>query len=135
MSTILIVIIDIVVGIIAIFASQSIWQLVSFLGFEIPFTNEMISAGIIKEDVKKQLLFVEGFSGFIMFILLNGLCVLGAFFARPSGFIVYGVVFVIALVFFKPTKDRYTRSSYNINHYAQSHCVCMDMDRFKQLYM
>jgi len=132
MGTVWIVVIDIIIAIVAIFAIQGIFLLINFFKFELPFTNEMISKGIIQQSTKAQLLTVELVSCLLTFIIGNGLCLVGAYFTRPSGFIVYGVVALIVLLFFRPTKDRYIMSDYNIKRYVNRHSVCMDMDKFKE---
>jgi len=140
MGTVWIVVIDIIIAIVAIFAIQGIFLLINFFKFELPFTNEMISKGIIQQSTKAQLLTVELVSCLLTFIIGNGLCLVGAYFTRPSGFIVYGVVALIVLLFFRlivllffrPTKDRYIMSDYNIKRYVNRHSACMDMDKFKE---
>ena len=111
-------------------AAQSVWLLVRYFRFEKPFTNEMIRLGIIDQKIKIQLLGVSLFSDLFMFVILSCLCILGANYTRPIGFYVYGIVFVLSLLLFHPTKDRYTWSPYSVMNYAQKHSVCMDMDLF-----
>lgn len=53
------VIINIVIAIAAFFSVQGVFLLVRFFKFELPFTNEMISKGVIELKLKKQLLLVE----------------------------------------------------------------------------
>lgn len=132
MGTVWIVVINIIIAIVSIFAIQGIFLLINFFKFELPFTNEMISKGIIQQSAKAQLLTVELVSCLLTFIIGNGLCLVGAYFTRPSGFIVYGAVVLIVLLFFRPTKDRYTTSDYNVKRYVNRHSVCMDMDKFNE---
>jgi hypothetical protein len=133
MSILWIIVLDILIAIIGFYSVLSIFNLLSFFNFERPYTIYLISKGIIKPTLKKQLLGVELASSLIIFLLGNGLCLLGAYFTKPSGFIVLGVVAFIALVFFRPTKDRYTISPYNIEHYVRRHSVCMDIEEYKKL--
>lgn len=133
MGTIWIVIVDIIIAIVALFSVSGIFLIINFFNFELPFTNEMISKGIIKPKVKTQLLAVELVSCLLTFIIGNCLCLVGAYFTRPSGFIVYGIVALINLFFFRPTKDRYTRSHYNIDRYIRNHSVCMDMEKLNEV--
>lgn len=130
MGTVWIVVIDIIVAVVTFFASSSVWEIVRFFSFVVPFTNSMIEQGVIVESNKKQLLFVDGFSSLFFIVLANGLCILGAYFARPSGFIVYFAVLLIMLLFFKPSKDRYSWSAYNILQYVNRHGIIMDMEKF-----
>jgi hypothetical protein len=133
MGIVWIVIIDVIIAVIAVISAQGVFLIINFFKFIIPFTNEMISKGIIKQTIKIQLLAVELSSCLLTFIIGNGLCLVGAYFTRPSGFIVYGIVTLIMLLFFRPTKDRYTKSFYNINEYIRQHSICMDMDKFNEI--
>lgn len=133
MGIVWIIIIDIIIAVVTLFSIQSIFLIIRFFNFELPFTNEMISKGIIEPTTKTQLLGVELFSDLFTFILANGLCLVGAYFTKPSGFIVYGVVALIMLLFFNPTKDRYTKSEYNIKRYVRRHFVCMDMEKYNEV--
>lgn len=127
-----VIIIDIFIAILGLFSVQGIWLMVKFFSFEVPFTNKLIALGVIKKDIKSQLLFVDLFSKLITIILGNGICVLLAGFVEPSGYIVYGITAFVTLLFFRPTKENYSWSSENIVKYISRHSICMDMKKLKE---
>ena len=102
--------------------------------FELPFTNKMVDMGVIKKDIKLQLLIVDLLSNLTIVIVGNGVCLIAAYFIRPSGYVVYCIVAITMLLLFKPSKYEYTLSSVNIKKYVLKHSICMDMSRFNMLY-
>ena len=133
MNLIWVILIDIVIAVVAFFLGSCVWLIARFFCFYIPFTKELTTHGIIK--IRGQILFVEGVSQLLVFAFLLGLCILGAHFARPSGYYVWLIFSFISFLPLKPTKDRYTRSPYSIQKFAERHYVCMDMDLFNKYYM
>lgn len=132
MGTVWIVIIDILIALFCIFGMSGIWLIVKHHRFVVPFTDKMIEQGVIEPSMRKQLLFSDGFSSYFTAIALNALCILGAYFARPSGIIVYLAFIVISLLFFRPSPDRYSWGPLNIEEYVRLHSVCMDKEKFDE---
>lgn len=129
MGIIWIVLIDIIIFILAAFNGILSYQIVKFFKFDIPFTNEMIDKGVIKAELKSQLLFTTMFGILFTFILILIACIVGAYFSGISGYIVLLIGFLAGVIGIPPTKDRYTRSLYTINGYIDAHSICMDMDK------
>lgn len=130
MSTVWIIIIDILIAILCFFGMSGVWLVVKHHRFVVPFTDKMIEQGVIEPSMRKQLLFTEGFSSYFTTITIHALCIVGAYFARPSGIIVYLAFIVISLLFFRPSYDRYSWSPLNIEKYVRLHSVCMDKEKF-----
>lgn len=130
MSIFWVVLIDIFIVILSLAAGISFYQIIKLFKFDIPFTNEMIEKEIISANMKKQLLTSKIFGIFFTFLLLIGLCLIGAYYVGISGYIVFFIGILIGLFLIPPTKDRYTRSTYTIKGYIDSHSIVMDMEKF-----
>ena len=132
MDTIWIIIIDVLIALLGRWGIYSIFPIIRYFAFTLPFTNFLIEHKAMEPDIKKQLLFVEIFSSLATFIIINGLCILGAYFTTPSGFIVYGIVAFLAIVVFPPSRDRYTHGEYCVNQYLSKHSACINIENLKQ---
>ena len=130
MGTLGIIIVDILIAVIGFFSSYGFFSILNFFSFTVPFSNLLTSLDVIEPTVKKQLLIVDIASSLVTFLLPMGLCVMGACFTQPSGFIVLGIVVFLALIVFPPSRDRYTYSEYNIKQYVLRHAVCIDCEKF-----
>lgn len=134
MGTFWVVVIDIVIAIIIfLFGSSGFWMLVNHYKFFVPFSNTMGEQGVFDKRTGKQLIMVDKISCIITVAFVYGIALLGAFIARPSGFIVFGASIILSFIFFKPSRDRYTWSSYNIREYVKKHSNRMDMEKFNTL--
>lgn len=129
-----IVLLDVLIAIFAFFTNGGLFNLIAHFRVTVPLTDEMIVHGIIDKKNRKQLISIEFFSTLITSLIPLGLGIVVAIFSGLSGFITFAAVLIIALVFFRPTADRYNISPYSIAQYALSHSICMDMDKFERVY-
>jgi hypothetical protein len=132
MDTIWIIIIDVLIAFLSHKGAYGIFPIIRYFTFTLPFTDFLIKNKAMEPNIKKQLLFVEFFSSLVTFIIINGLCILGAYFTTPSGFIVYGIVAFLAIVVFPPSRDRYTHGEYCVNQYLSKHSACINIENLKQ---
>lgn len=115
MRIILMIMADIFVAVTAVIAAYEFFGLKRYDSFTVPYTDKMISLGIIEADHREALLKKEKFDH-ILGIALATLCafMLSRFIAKWSGAIVYIVVFAALSFLLHPdmTETPATRSGY-----------------------
>lgn len=127
------IVVCIIIAIVGFSLAQYFWLFLRYFNFDVPFTKKMVSLGVISPKNKMQLLFSSFFGITISTLIGVTLCLAGAYFARPAGFYVCITAFILSLLFIRPTKDRYTWSQYNIEHYISKYNICMDIEKIDSL--
>lgn len=128
MRIMLIILADIFVAVTAVIGANEFFCLKRYESFTVPYTDKMISLGIIEADKRSSLLNEEKYSHYIG-IALTFLCagMLSKFIAQLSGIIVFIAVFAGLLIFLHPDmkETAATRSGY-----FRSHRTIMDIRKY-----
>ena len=126
------IIINALIVIVGAFSIQSFWLIVKYFNFEISYSKHLLSIGAIDNKSRIQINISKGISVFLVFILSNALCILGAFLTKPSGFTCYFVTVGVMFLFFRPTREVYSWSCSNILDFLSRHSICIDFDKLKE---
>ena len=115
---------DILIAVISLFAAGEIFGLKRYNSFTVPYTDKMISLGIIEAD-KRDFVLREDRMNHLAGIAISVLvCVLMArFLAWPSGLIVFFLALAASLALTHPdmTETEATREGYFRMHKASIH--------------
>ena len=115
---------DILIAVISLFAASEIFGLKRYSSFTVPYTDKLISLGIIEADKRESILREDRSSHVIGIGIAVLVCVLMArFLAWPTGLIVFAVVLAASLIFTHPdmTETEATRDAYFRAHKASIH--------------
>lgn len=115
---------DILIAVVSLFAASEIFGLRRYGSFTVPYTDKLISLGIIEADKRDAILREDRTSHLIGVCISVLVCVLMArYLAWPTGLIVFAVVLAAALIFIHPdmTETEATRDAYFRAHKASIH--------------
>lgn len=128
MRIMLIIMADIFVLITAIVAVYEFYGLKRYNSFTVPYTDKMISLGIIDPEKRDSLLLEEKLGHYIG-IALATVCagMLSVFIAKFSGAIVYIAAFAGLMLYLHPEMNETTATR---NGYFKSHRAIMDIRKY-----
>lgn len=121
---------DIIIAIATIASLSGFYVLLKFFKATIPITNGLIEVGALKSDAKKQLLIVDFSSSFLTLLIPVAIVCVCVAFTMPSGLYVFAGALVIAILFFRPSRDMYTESHNTLVSFAKHHSVVIDKEKF-----
>ena len=127
MRILIAVVADIFIAGISLFAAGEILGLKRYNSFTVPYTDKMISLGIIEPDKRDAVLREDRMSHLIGIVISVLACILMArFLAWPTGLVVFVVALAASLLFTHPdmTETEDTREGYFRMHKASMHPQC-----------
>ena len=124
MRILIVVVADIFIAGISLFAASEIFGLKRYNSFTVPYTDKMISLGIIEPDKRDAVLREDRMNHLAGIAISVLVCVLMArFLAWPSGLIVFFLALAASLALTHPdmTETEATREGYFRMHKASIH--------------
>ncbi len=121
----------ILTAVMAMMGEVTFWLIIKLSKFIKPFTNILVSHGVIQVSDGMKIISKETGSTWFSFICWEAVAPFLAYLTRPTGFIVYIIATLVSFIFVRPSPATYSPSLQSIDKYITDHGQYID----EQAYM